>query len=138
MARSLYFLLSALFLFCACDNQKDSLKNTIVNINRKCPIECEKWTVDSLGLSKKGEIVYFCNSTNNADYMIMLKSKKDSVRNALIDNLNNKNYENSAKLIQLCKKYNAGLVYKFYSDSTKETIVIKVPVEKLISDPSQE
>jgi hypothetical protein len=69
--------------------------------------------------------------------MTLLKSKKDSIRNELLDKINNNFYENSNRLIQLCKKNNAGLIYKFYSNKTKETIVIKIPVEKLITDPAK-
>ncbi len=121
----------------ACADDNDELKNSIIKINKTCPQQFENWTLDSMGLSKKGEIVYFCNSTNNADYMTLLKSKKDSIRNELLDKINNNFYENSNRLIQLCKKNNAGLIYKFYSNKTKETIVIKIPVEKLITDPAK-
>lgn len=135
MKQLISFCFFAIILF-ACGDNNDALKNSILSINKDCPVVCEHWTIDSLGISKKGDVVYFCNSTNNADYMILLKSKKDSVRNAMIDNINNKQLNNSSKLIKLCKKYNAGLVYKFYSNTTNETIVIKIPVDKLISDPA--
>lgn len=134
--KQLLLLCLCTFTFIACGNGNDALRNSIMSINKDCPVVCEHWTIDSLGISKNGEVVYFCNSTNNADYMILLKSKKDSVRNAMIDNINNKQFGNSTKLIKLCKKHNAGLVYKFYSNITNETIVIKIPVDKLISDPA--
>ena len=135
--KKLFFYCVLLIIVCvACGDDTDALKNSIINANKQCPVQCENWTIDSLGLSKKGEIVYFCNSSNNADYMNLIKSKKDSVKNALIDELNNN--EKTKKTIQLCKKHNAGLIYKFYSNSTNETIVIKIPVEKLIVDPSEE
>lgn len=136
MKHSLFLYIVAFFILNACGTDDDALKNSILKFNKECPVVCEHWTIDSLGISKKGDVVYFCNSTNNADYMILLKSKKDSVRTALIDNINNKQYSNSAKLIKLCKKHNAGLVYKFYSNATNETIVIKIPADKLISDPA--
>lgn len=131
---TLFFV--CMIVLCTCGDHNDALKNSILNINKECPVVCENWTIDSLGVSKKGEIVYFCNSTNNADYMILLKTKKDSIRNALVENINKGKYDNSAKLINICKKYNAGLVYKFYSNATNETVVIKIPVEKLITDPA--
>ena len=69
--------------------------------------------------------------------MRMLKTNKDSIRNSIISKLNDESIENSMKLVKLCKKHNAGLVYKYYSDSTSETMVLKIPVEKLIADPSK-
>ena len=110
------------FAFLSCSDNQDQLKSSIIKMNERCPVVEENWTVDSLGISKEGDIVYFCNSTNNADYMRMLKTNKDSIRNSIISKL---------------KKHNAGLVYKYYSDSTSETMVLKIPVEKLIADPSK-
>ncbi len=135
-AKFLFFLFVVTAIY-ACGDNEDALKNSIININKECPVVCDNWTVDSLGVSKNGEIVYFCNSTNNADYMILLKTKKDSIRNALVESINNNKYDNASKLIQICKKHNAGLVYKFYSNVTKETVVIKIPVTKLVADPAR-
>ena len=125
------------FAFLSCSDNQDQLKSSIIKMNERCPVVEENWTVDSLGISKEGDIVYFCNSTNNADYMRMLKTNKDSIRNSIISKLNDESIENSMKLVKLCKKHNAGLVYKYYSDSTSETMVLKIPVEKLIADPSK-
>lgn len=131
------FFTILLLLLVACTDENEELKNSIIKINKECPQQFENWTLDSMGISKKGDIVYFCNSTNNADYMILLKSKKDSIRNELIGKINSNYYKNSNNLIQLCKKNNAGLIYKFYSNNTKETVVLKIPVDKLITDPAK-
>ncbi len=128
----------SLLVFFACGDDKDSLKNTIISINESCPLEENFWTVDSLGISNKGEIVYFCNTNKNADYFELLKSKKDSITNSIIDNINNSKYDNSMKLVKLCKKYDAGIVYKYASKNTNEKIVIKIPLSKLIVDPAKE
>ena len=58
------------FAFLSCSDNQDQLKSSIIKMNERCPVVEENWTVDSLGISKEGDIVYFCNSTNNADYMI--------------------------------------------------------------------
>ena len=130
--------IALLLLFVACGDDKDALKNSVLSMNEKCPIQEKHWTIDSLGISNNGEIVYFCNTDQDADYFEVLKAKKDSIKNVLIDNLNNNKVENSMKLVKLCKQYNAGIVYKYYSNTTNDKVVIKIPIEKLLVDPAKE
>jgi len=137
MAKNILISLSLLFMF-SCGDNNDSLKYMIININKKCPIEEKYWTVDSLGISNNGEIVYFCNTDKNAEYFDLLKSKKDSITKSIIDNLNNSKIENSMKLVKLCKKYDSGLVYKYASNKTNEKVVLKIPASKLIVDPEKD
>ena len=127
-----------LCVFISCGSDSDSLKQTVIDMNKNCPIEQKHWTVDSLGIGNNGEIVYFCNTDKDADYFDMLRAKKDSITTALIDNLNTSKVEQSMKLVKLCKKYNAGIVYKYASKNTNEKVIIKIPVNKLVVDPEKE
>lgn len=131
-------LLIAIISFAACTDDDKELKNSVLSMNEKCPIQQKNWTIDSLGINNKGEIVYFCNTDQDADYFEVLREKKDSITKVLIENLNNSKVDNSMKLVKLCKKHNAGIVYKYYSSSTNEKVIIKIPVEKLLVDPSKE
>jgi hypothetical protein len=136
--KNILFLTALLIAFVACGDDKDALKNSVLKMNEKCPVQQKHWTIDSLGISNNGEIVYFCNTDQDADYFEVLKAKKDSIKNVLIDNLNNDKVENSMKLVKLCKQYNAGIVYKYYSNNTNDKVVIKIPVEKLLVNPAIE
>ena len=137
MVKNILISLSVCFFF-ACSDNKDSLKSMIANLNKKCPIEEKYWTVDSLSISNEGEIVYFCNTDKNAEYFDLLKSKKDSITQSIIGNLNNSKIENSMKLVKLCKKYDSGLVYKYASKNTNEKVVLKIPLNKLIVNPEKD
>ena len=136
--KKILFFTAILLTIVACGDDKDALKNSVLKMNEKCPIQKNHWTIDSLGISNDGEIVYFCNTDQDADYFEVLKVKKDSIKNVLIDNLNNSKVDNSMELIKLCKQHNAGIVYKYYSSNTNDKVVIKIPVEKLLVDPAKE
>ncbi len=135
--RFLLFLCFILVSFISCSDDKESLSELINKINEKCPVEEKCWSVDSLGISNNGDIVYFCNTDKDAEFFDLLKSKKDSITNDLIDKLNNDKIENSMALIKLCKKYDAGIIYKFSSKQTNEKLIIKIPHKKLIVDPEK-
>ena len=135
--RSFLFLCVLFVCFFSCSNDKESLEELINNINEKCPIEEPCWSVDSLGISSNGDIVYFCNTNKNSEFFDLLKSRKDSITNAMVDKLNNDKVENSMGLIKLCKKYDAGIIYKFSSTKTNEKLIIKIPHTKLIVDPEK-
>ena len=131
-------LIIGLIVVMACNNDRDSLKDIIANLNKDLPKQEKNWTVDSMGVSNKGEIVYYCNTDKDASYFDLLKSKKDSITDAIIDKLNNGKLENSMKLVKLCKKYDAGIVYKYSSPNTNEKLIITIPLNKLIVDPEKD
>lgn len=122
----------------ACSNDRDSLNDIISKMNKNMPKQEKNWTVDSMGVSNKGEIVYYCNTDKDAEYFNLLKNKKDSITDAIITKLNDGKLEKSMELVKLCKKYDAGIVYKYSSNNTNEKLIIKIPLEKLIVDPGKE
>ena len=122
----------------ACSNDRDSLNDIISKMNKNMPKQEKNWTMDSMSVSNKGEIVYYCNTDKNASYFNLLKNKKDSITDALIAKLNDGELEKSMELVKLCKKYDAGIVYKYSSKNTNEKLIIKIPLEKLIVDPGKE
>ena len=120
----------------SCTDEKRELEKAIEYVNKQCPIKQLHWTIDSLKISEKGNIEYFCNSEQDAEYFWLLQNKKDSITNSIIDNLNSSKTQDSQKLVKLCKKYNAGIVYKYYSSNTNELCIINIPNEKLMADPA--
>ena len=122
----------------ACSNDRDSVNDIISKMNKNMPKQEKNWTVDSMGVSNKGEIVYYCNTDKDAEYFNLLKNKKDSITDAIITKLNDGKLEKSMELVKVCKKYDAGIVYKYSSNNTNEKLIIKIPLEKLIVDPGKE
>ena len=136
--KQIFLCIIGIFAIMACSNDRDSLNDMVSEMNNKLPKEEKHWTLDSMGVSNKGEIVYYCNSDKDAEYFDLLKSKKDSITDAIIANLNNGKDNNTMKLVKKCKKYNAGIVYKYSSKKTNETLTINIPLNKLIVDPEKD
>ena len=131
------FMIALQLIFNACNDDRLELEKAIRYVNKQCPIKQQHWTIDSVKIGREGEIEYYCNSDDNAEYFLILKEKKDSIANSIIDNINHSKTADSQKLVRLCKKNNAPIIYKYHSNITTELCIIKIPVEKLIVDPEK-